>query len=137
MTDATKTELLNVDLELRADQDLTELVQAFEPCASALNCRADREGYFANLELASQPTDAESALRSFVRLVDQLPPRARGLWNQASKRDFSIGVQAGSVPRSFDVALTPDVLSLVAGVGAWIVVVVYAHAPTEAAKGSD
>ncbi|HEX7604904.1 MAG TPA: hypothetical protein VF316_24965, partial [Polyangiaceae bacterium] len=108
-----------------------------EPGAFALNCTAERDGYFANLELASQPTDAESALRSFVRLVDELSPRARQLWNQTSKRDFSIGVQAGSVPWSFELALTPDVLALVAGVGARIVFVVYAHAPAEGAQRSD
>ena len=94
MADGTKTQFLNVDLELRATNDLTELVQAFEPGAMALNCMAVEDGYFANLELASEPTEAEAAIRSFVALIDELPPRARALWNEV-KRDFSIGVQAG------------------------------------------
>jgi hypothetical protein len=90
------------------------------------------DGHFANLELATQPTEAEAAIRSFVNLVHNLPPRARELWNEASRRDFSIGVEAGSNPSSFELALTPAVLALAAEVGARIVFVVYVNAPASA-----
>jgi hypothetical protein len=40
VNDATTTHFLNVDLEVLADHELTALVQAFEPGASALNCMA-------------------------------------------------------------------------------------------------
>ena len=132
MDDGTKTHLLNVDLELRATGDLTELVQAFEPGATALNCMALDDGYLANLELDTQPTVAESAIRTFINLIERLPPRARELWNNASSRDFSIGVQAGSTTSSFELALTPDVLRLTADVGARVTFVVYVDAPTSA-----
>jgi hypothetical protein len=124
MTDVAKTHFLNVDLELRATKDLTELVQAFEPGAMSLNCMAVEDGYFANLELATEPTDAEAAIRIFVALVDNLPSRPRALWNDV-RRDFSVGVGAGSIPSSFELALTPTVLQLAADVGAGITLVVY------------
>jgi hypothetical protein len=130
MKDDTKTHFLNVDLELRAAHELTELVQAFEPGAMALNCMAIEGGYMANLELATEPRDAEAAIRSFVDLIDKLPRRARVLWNETSRREFSIGVQAGSTPPSFELALTPAVLKLAADVGARITLVVNAVAPT-------
>jgi hypothetical protein len=126
MKDAKRTEFLNVDLDLLAKHDLTELVQAFESGADALHCEAVENGYRANLELSSQPTDAEAAIRSFVDLIRDLPPGARALWNETSKRDFSIGVQAGSLPHSLEFALTPAVLALAVEVGARIVFVVYA-----------
>jgi hypothetical protein len=129
MTDDSRTHFLNVDLELLAKQDLTALVQAFEPGASAINCIAVENGYFVNLELDIQPSEPEAAIRSFVDLVEKLPPPARVLWDETSKRDLSIGVQAGSTPSSFEVALTPAVLKLAADVGARIVFVVYVHAP--------
>jgi hypothetical protein len=132
MKDGTETHFLNVDLELRAERELTELVQAFEPGAMALNCMALDDGYLANLELATQPTEAEAAIRSFVNLIDKLPERARVLWNEASRRDFSIGIEAGSTPSSFELALTPAVLKLAADVGARITVVIYAYAPASA-----
>ena len=131
MSDGTKTHFLNVDLELRATKELTELVKAFEPGAMALNCVALEDGYLANLELATQPTEAEAAIRSFVRSVETLPPRARELWDQASTRDFSIGVEAGSTPSNFQIALTPAVLRLAAEVGARITFVVYVNAPAQ------
>ena len=132
MDDETKTRFLNVDLELRAIKELTELVQAFEPGATALNCMPLDGGYLADLELDTQPTEAESAIRSFIELIERLPPRARELWNNASSRDFSIGVQAGSTASSFELALTSDLLRLAADVGARIIFVVYVNAPASA-----
>jgi hypothetical protein len=128
MDDQRRTHFLNVDLELRSATELTELVAALEPGAMALTCAAMAGGYFANLELATQPTEAEEAIRSFVLLIEALPPRARELWNQAS-RDFSIGVDAGSTPHSFEIALTPSVLRLAADVGARVTFVVYSCTP--------
>jgi hypothetical protein len=43
MKDENVTRFLNVDLDLLAKQDLTELVQAFEPGASALHCTSAEE----------------------------------------------------------------------------------------------
>jgi hypothetical protein len=132
MTEGTKTRFLNVDLELRATNDLTDLVQAFSPGVIALNCMALADGYLANLELATEPTEAEGAIRSFVVLIERLPSDARALWNNA-RRDFSIGVQAGSVPSSYELALTPAVLQLAANVGARITFVVYVDDPVSSA----
>lgn len=95
MNDGATTHFLNVDIELRATGPLTELVQALEPGATALNCKAFEDGYLANLELATQHTEPEVAIRSFVDLIRKLTPRARELWNEASRRDFSIGVSGG------------------------------------------
>jgi hypothetical protein len=50
------------------------------------------------------------------------------LWNRASRRDFSIGVESGSKASTFEVALTPAVLALAAEVVARIVFTVYVHA---------
>jgi len=129
MNDPTETRFINVDLDLLAQHELTELVQAFEPDALALNCMAVEDGNFANLELAIQPTDAEAAIRRFVDLIHRLPTHVRELWDHASKRDLSIGVEAGATPSSFEFALTPGALALAAEVGARIVVVVYVHTP--------
>jgi len=59
----------------------------------SLNCMGVEGGYFANLELASDPSDAGAAIRGFVALIEDLPPRARALWDES--REFSIGVEAG------------------------------------------
>jgi hypothetical protein len=128
MAEGTETRFLNVDLELRASKELSELAKAFEPGAMILSCIALEDGYLANLELAEQPADAEIAIREFVALIQKLSPHALALWNDA-RRDFSIGVDAGSIPSSFELGLTPEVLRLAADVGARITFVVYVNDP--------
>ena len=121
------TRFINVDLDLSSAHELTDLVQAFEPHAFTLNCWQDENTFFASLELASDPIDAESAIRRFVSLIESLPPKARNSWNEASKRDFSIGIDAGSSPSTFEAALSPEVLELAVRVRARITFVVYVH----------
>jgi hypothetical protein len=123
---AAKTHFLNVDLDIRAKEDLAGLVRAFEPRAFALNCAAVEDSYFASLELASQPTEPDAAIIHFVRLIEALPPDARAVWDGAFKKDFSIGVEAGGTPHSTEFALTPTALKLAAAVGAGIAFLVYA-----------
>jgi len=127
MTEDSKTHFLNVDLDLRASKDLSALVQALEPDVMTLTCTAVEDGYLASVELATDPVDADSAIRRFVALIEKLPWDARALWNEA-RRDFSIGVQAGTAPTSFELALTPTTLGLAAEVGARITFVVYVDA---------
>jgi len=124
----SRTQFINLDLEVRSKQDLTDLARALEPRAVALSCMPFEAGYLANFELAKDPTDPEAGIRSFVRLVAKLPRRARWLWKTAWMRDFSIGVRAGTAASSFELALTPAVLRLVADVGARVTFVVYVDA---------
>jgi hypothetical protein len=58
----------------------------------------------------------------------------RALWDETSTRDFAIGVEAGSIASSFELALTPDTLRLAAEVGARVVFVVDVHEPAGVAS---
>ncbi len=127
MAKRTKTRFINVDLDVRAKTDLAALVPAFEPSAYVLGCTAVRGGYFANWELAAQPAEPNIAIRRFVKLIEGLPTKARAIWNRASKREFSIGVEAGRLPGSAEFALSPASLKLAASVGAGVVFVVYVY----------
>jgi hypothetical protein len=120
----TDTHFLNVDLDLRSPVDLAELARALEPGAFALRCEAVDGGYVASFEIADHATDAESTIRRLVALVNALPSPARGLWDQAT-REFSIGLRSGSRQSTFELALRPDVVQLVAGLGASLSVTVY------------
>jgi hypothetical protein len=120
----SRTHFLNVDLDLRSAVDLTELARALEPDALTLMCGPVDDGYRASFEIAGHATDAASTVRRLVALVNALPPRARGLWDQAT-RDFSIGLRAGSQPSTFELGLPPDVVQLVAALGASLSVAIY------------
>ena len=88
-----------------------------------------RTGYETHLELASrggEPKSADDAITRFLRLLSALPPRDRARWNRATRRDFNIGIQGGTAPHAFEVALRPRTLEAVARVRARVVVTVYA-----------
>lgn len=119
---------LNVDLDVEAPSDLTPLVKALGPKVFDLHTGPGRAGYETHLELDSRPGQFESAeatIAGFLELLAALPSRPRALWNKATRRDFNIGIQAGSRPRAFELALSPDSLKAVARVGARVVVTVY------------
>ena len=120
------THFINVDLEVRAASDLTELAKALEPGTIALSCMPFDDGFLANFELATQPADAESGILGFLDLIEALSGEARRLWEGATRRDFSIGVQSGTTP-SFEIAITPATLARVVAVGARVTFVVYAE----------
>jgi hypothetical protein len=127
----------NVDLEVRSKHDLAQLAKGFEPRALALSCMPVSKGYFANFEPVPDPIEPDAGIRRFLKLIAKLPPRARRLWKTASKRDFSIGVLAGSSPFAVELALSPVALKLIADVAAGITFVVYARGPaaTDALPG--
>ena len=127
MTKRTKTHFLNVDLDICAKEDLKGLVRAFKPGAFPLNCRVVDGAYFASLELEAVAAGPNIAIRRFVKLIESLPPKARAIWNRASKREFSIGIEAGRLPGSAEFALTPATLKLAARVRAGVAFVVYVH----------
>ena len=121
---------LNVDLDVMAAQDLSPLVHALGSGVVDLYTGSAGTGYQTHLEVASggpgEPKDAEDAIKRFVKLLTSLPPQARRLWKNATRRDFNIGIQGGTEPRVFEFALQPETLKAVARLGARVVVTVYA-----------
>jgi uncharacterized protein (DUF433 family) len=65
-------------------------------------------------------------IRAFCELIRALPRPAKRIWNEAKRRDFSIGIQAADEPGSKDFPLSADTLMQAAKVGAHIVITVYA-----------
>lgn len=125
------TTFLNVDLDVSGREDLSPLAKALRPAAFELYTGRARSGYQTHLELASRGsarlTDADTAIRRFVKALTALPPRARRLWNRARQRDFNIGIQGGIQPYAFELPLRPETLQAVARLRARIVVTVYAR----------
>lgn len=98
--------------------------------AITLHCGRWHEGGFrASFELAEPTRNANSTVRRLVRIVQRVPEKPRRLWDRATRRDFSIGVQAGSRPRAFELRLASRTLQAVLGVRAELSVTVYAYEP--------
>jgi hypothetical protein len=77
------------------------------------------------LELGPQPPDPESGILEFCRMVRRLRGAARAAWENASSREFDIGIQAGLEHRSAEWVLSRKVMEAVHGVGGHVRVTVY------------
>jgi hypothetical protein len=124
-----ESRFLNVDLDVEAPFDLAPLVAALGDEVFELHTGPVGDGFETHLELAGesiQPASADVAIRELVRLLNQLAPDVKQLWDRATRRDFNIGIQGGITPHAFEVALPRDVLAAVAELGARIVITVYA-----------
>ena len=55
-----------------------------------------------------------------------MPKTERHLWNAAKSREFNIGMQAGTQPRSSEFALAAETVKAACDLGARIVFTVYA-----------
>ncbi len=125
-SDSTATHFLNVDLDIYSRRDLQPLVKTFGKKVNVLYVGRDRGKYSARLEVAGLTKTANSTIRAFCRLIERLPDRARRLWNNATTRSFSIGVQAGTHPNPCDFTIQQRTIRAVSEVDAEMVLTIYA-----------
>jgi hypothetical protein len=124
-----ETCFLNVDLDVEAPYDLASFVEALGEKVFDLHTGPLEAGFQTHLELSGEAIrheDAEAAISGFVKLLTQLAPDTKRLWDGATKRDFNIGIQGGTKPHAFVFALLPQTLAAVAHLGARVVMTVYA-----------
>lgn len=136
MRDDNTTEFINVDLDLASRSDLQTLLTALGRKVHVLFAGRVGRKYEAHLELSAnlRNHDADSVIRGFCKLIEAIPPTERQLWNGATQRDFSIGIQAGMEPHSADFAVSAGTVQRVAVLGARIVITVYRPSPSGPAR---
>jgi hypothetical protein len=120
---------LNVDLDVESPFDLAPLVEALGERVSNLYTGPATAGFATHLELSGDlvmPATADIAIRGFVTLLTSLPQSARELWDRATRKEFNIGIQAGTNPPAFEAHLEPATIANVARLGATIGLTIYA-----------
>lgn len=120
----TRSEFLNVDLDLKSPVDLGPLVHAFGRRVLVLHVDRIGRRHWVRLTLARQPRTPSEAIRGFVTLVAGLPAQGRAVWARADK-EFDIGVQGGFEPRSAEWVLEPKIVQALARLGAQVRLTVY------------
>ena len=128
------THFLNVDLDIYSKRDLQPLVDRLGRKVIALYVGRDRGKYSAHLEVAKNTKTADSTIRAFCGLIEDLPKPERSLWNTATVRSFSIGIQAGTQPNSCDFTIRPGTIRAISDTGSQIVLTIYAP---ETAPGEE
>jgi hypothetical protein len=127
---ASRTGFLNVDLDIWSKSPLDALTDAFGTRVCVLHVGREGRQFSAHVELATLPRDPDRLIRRFVALVEDLPAAARRLWNQAGRREFNLGIQAGASPYSYELRLEPETLRAMARVDARFGLTVYAATPS-------
>ncbi len=123
---APEAKFLTVDLDVYSRSDLQPLVNGFGKRVIALYVGRERRRYSAHLELAGfQRPSADATIRTFCTLIRALPKTERELWNGATRREFSVGVQAGWQPFACNFRVEAQTIKAVAELGAVIVLTVY------------
>jgi hypothetical protein len=124
-----RTRFLNVDLDVWSKTPLDDLATGFGRQVMVLHVGREGRRYGAHLELTGSGIGtARSCVRTLRRFADavaRLPPAARRAWKNATLRQFNIGVQAGSEPHNYELALPPDILGVIATLDAHVVLTVY------------
>ena len=120
------THFLNVDFDIYSKSNLEPLVAALGERVYVLYSGRHKRTYEAHLELASHPKSADSAIQKFAAMIGLLPKVQRNLWDTAKIRDFSIGMQAGMQPFSYNMPLARETVEAAAGLKARIVLTIYA-----------
>ena len=127
----------NVDLDIYSKEDLRPLVDGFGSQVIELWVGKVGKTHEAHLELGwNKRQNPTSIILGFCRLIESLKPRARNLWNSASKKSFDIGIHAPARDHHYWSAVSPQAVRAAADVGAQIAITVYGPMkPTKAAKG--
>jgi hypothetical protein len=133
---SSATHFLNVDLDIYSKHDLQPLVKRLGRKVIALYVGRDRGEYCARLELADVSKTVDSTIWAICGLIEALPESARALWNAATIRSFSIGIQAGTHPSPRDFTIRPRTVNAVSKLGAQIVLTIYPFETTPPGRGT-
>ena len=117
------TKFLNIDLDLRAESGLQELLEAF---GSAVIDLKREEKDCASIEIAEETQSMDETILAFCNLVRALPPRARTIWDQCEMRSMNIGFQAGTTPYLESFCLSDKIISLLSSMNVEVVITIYA-----------
>jgi hypothetical protein len=134
---------LNVDLEVRSKSNLQPLVDALTSKVIVHYRGLENRHYKARLTLkeshrkshaAKHQRVAEAIILGFCKLIRELPPHARSLWDGAWTRDFDVGIESGKPGSFYWFELTPAVLHVTAELNAKVSFTIYG--PMKAIKKS-
>jgi hypothetical protein len=118
---------INTDLEIESKEDLNPIIEAFGKNAFVLHSGPIKGMNHASFELTSDRYfDPDKAVDKFCELVENLPVTARKIWNNCATRIIDIGVESGSSPHNYRFEVRQKTINRVSGIGASLIVTVYA-----------
>jgi hypothetical protein len=127
-----KPHFLNVDLQVKSRRDLSEFTREMDRKAFCLTYHKYRGVFFANYEVKIIPRSAETIMKAFCRILENLSPAAAAAWRHASSKVFDFGFQSGDEYhepanpfRPYTLDLSPETLTRMAKLKAGIRITLY------------
>lgn len=108
-SDEGATRFLNVDLDICAEFDLKEIIDAMGGIIVLNHADPTR----ASLELDADVADIDVAVRGFSRIVAGFPPRIARKWQACTSRSLNIGIQPGVRPYASEFSISRTSLALI------------------------
>ena len=130
-------QFLNVDVDIFGAFDRAPLLKGFGDAIYVLHDgeREPREPVI-SFELSTDIPTLPGVISDLVALVRALPDDALAAWNLATRRVFSIGIQAGLDPHSTEWTLSADMMAALVAIRADVTLTVYG-ADVGARSGSN
>jgi hypothetical protein len=123
---ADETHFANVDLDIHSRSSLEPLVAAMSDKVMVLYVGRVKRHYEAHLELHRITQTADATIRGFCSIIRQLPKAQRKLWDNATIREFNVGIRAQMRPFTFEITIAEGTVREASQVNARIGVTVYA-----------
>lgn len=122
-----ETSFANIDLDIESDQDITPLAEFWGDELIVFRLEQDDGIWFGTFETSEET--AEEIVEKYYRLVSDLTPDLRNIWDKATKKVFDIGFNAGTEPRVFQFLVSHEAISKLSSIGGSIAVTIYAPSP--------
>ena len=119
-----ETSFANIDLDIESTQDITPLVEFWGEELIVFRLEQDNGIWFGTFETAEETT--EEIVEKYYRLVSDLTPNLRSIWDSASKKVFDIGFNAGLEPHMYQFSVSHEAISKLSSIGGSIAVSIYA-----------
>lgn len=116
---------LNVDLELKSQQDISLIINELGDNVLILHQENKQDYYSVRLELAQDAKNPDITINCFCDLIKNLSEDTRKVWNNCEVKVFDIGYESGIKPNYFISKIQPDTIQRVANLGASINITIY------------
>ncbi len=118
---------LNVDLDIESSKPLGALLREFEALgAIILHSGTNPSGHILRIEAEMvRRTKPDQTVVAVCRLVEQLSPKARKIWDAARSRSFDIGIDAIDEHQAARVSVPEKLVRRIGDLGGTLTVTVY------------
>ena len=134
MNDGNQTRLLNVDMDVRAESGIDELLRALGSSIVVLN---HDDPNFASFEIGTtDPKSINEAALLYHHVIQAAPASVQNIWANAECRHFNIGIQVENFPHSSIFAISARSLALLREIDAEVILTIYGATGDHAAMTS-